>query len=581
MTASGQSEFVTRVGQHASDGLVFLAEDGVRRSYADLLRLAMERAAWWRAKDRRIAFAGRDAFDLAAWVLAAETVGGTLLLLPADPDEDRLVRKSIAVGASHLAGTVPDLPPIPTRRQSNIVVKGLARVAGVWRGNRRAVTTLPFAVLFTSGSEGAPKGVCWTSEPVAVHLGTYERCLAYRQGERLFNALPLHHTDGFFHGPLMAMWSGLMLVRPSATFGAAALADWADLVKESGLDVFVTVPTMLAMLESLSGNPFSRHLSTARLIVSSAEPLPQALGARVEAAHAPVANIYGMTETINGGLFRLPGSGFPVASVGQPVDVEARLSDDGRLELRGPAMADGYEIGGRLTPLPRDAGGWWRTNDLARQEADGSWTILGRADSVVMIGGVNVHLGAVAAAANGIPGVQAAAATVEQANSALAEPVLVLHVETSASLTERALRAALADMLQGPAMPKRVVFHTALPRLASGKVDRQSLRGFAVTSDRLAAQEPILPDDLDLRLYQIAVEALNLPPGIALRPDMTADDIPQWDSFGHINFALAVEKAFGFRMKFNDLASIRSLSDMRGIVEANTPKETQRKPGGQ
>jgi acyl-CoA synthetase (AMP-forming)/AMP-acid ligase II/acyl carrier protein len=571
---NGHSEFVAKVGHHASDGLVFLAENGVRRTFDDLRRLAVERTAWWQDKDRRIAFAGRDAFDLAAWVLAAEAVGGTLLLLPADPDEDRLVRKSIAVGASHLAGTVRDLPPLPTRRQSNIVVKGLARVAGVWRGNRRAVTTLPFAVLFTSGSEGAPKGVCWTSEPVAAHLGTYERCLAYRQGERLFNALPLHHTDGFFHGPLMAMWTGMTLVRPGVAFGAAALTGWADLVEDTGLDIFVTVPTMLSMLENLADNPFSRHLTKARLIVSSAEPLPQALGDRVESALAPVANIYGMTETINGGLFRLPGSGFPVASVGLPVDVEARLSDDGRLELRGTAMADGYEIGGRLTPLPRDAGGWWRTNDLARQEADGSWTILGRADAVVMIGGVNVHLGAVAAAANGIPGVKAAAAAVEQANSALAEPVLVLHVETSASLTERALREALADVLQGPALPKRVVFHTSLPRLASGKVDRQSLRGLTLTSENEAAQEPMRPDDLYQRLYQIAVAALDLQPDIALRPEMTSADIPQWDSFGHINFALSVEKAFGFRMQFNDLASIRSLSDMRRVIEANTHKET-------
>jgi acyl-coenzyme A synthetase/AMP-(fatty) acid ligase/acyl carrier protein len=429
-------------------------------------------------------------------------------------------------------------------------------------------------VLFTSGSEGAPKGVCWSREPVTAHLQTYARCLSYRSGERLFNALPLHHTDGFFHGPLMAMWTGMTLVRPKAAFGAAALSGWADLAADCGLDVFVTVPTMLSMLESLPYNPFSRHLSKARLIVSSAEPLPQALGERVETALAPVANIYGMTETINGGLFRLPGSGFPVASVGVPVDVEARLSEDGRLELRGTAMADGYEVDSRITPLPRDKDGWWRTNDLARQEPDGSWTILGRADAVALIGGVNVHLGAVAAAANGIPGVQAAAAMVEQANSALVEPVLVLHVETSASLTEATLRQALADVLQGPALPKRVVFHASLPRLASGKVDRQSLHGLALTPDSPATQEPMLPNDLDLTLYQIAVEALNLPSGVALRPEMTADDIPQWDSFGHINFALSVEKAFGFRMQFNDLASIRSLSDMRRIVEANTSKLT-------
>lgn len=559
-----------RVDRHASDGLVFLAEEGRTRSFDDLRRLAADRAAWWRDEDRRIAFAGRDAFDLAAWALAAATAGGTLLLLPQDPDQDRLARRARAARASHLVGPATDQHPTPVQPRL------ARRLTSLWRRTGRAAATdaRPCAVLFTSGSEGQPKGVRWSLTAVEAHLQTYERCLHYRPGERLFNALPLHHTDGFFHGPLMALWSGATLVRPSTPFLPASLTGWADLARSQGLDVFVTVPTMLAMLDNLPDNPFTPRLRSARLIVSSAEPLPQALGERIEATLAPIANIYGMTETINGGLFRLPGSGFPVASVGRPVDIEARLSSDGRLELRGIALADSYEIDGRPTSLPRDSDGWWQTNDLARQETDGSWTILGRADAAVMIGGVTVHPGAVAAVANGLPGIRAAGATVEPSLSALGEPVLVLHVEASAPLDESALRQSLAQVLDGPAQPKRIVFHSALPRLPSGKVDLSALRGLDTGKSGPADQSHRPGDDLDRQLNQIAIKALNLPPGTELGPGTSADDLPQWDSFGHINFALSVEKAFGFRMQFNDLASVRTLSDMRKIVEAHIPPST-------
>jgi acyl-coenzyme A synthetase/AMP-(fatty) acid ligase/acyl carrier protein len=565
MSDTSTSALLARVNQHATDGLIFLAEDGgTTRSFDELRRLAAERADWWRAEARRIVFAGRDAFELAAWALAAGAAGGTLLLLPPDQDADRLSEKARALGASHVVG-LAEQPPIPAQRRARRLAQGLS---ALWRRSA-APAVRPFAVLFTSGSEGQPKGVCWSQNAVAAHLQTYERCLTYRPGERLFNALPLHHTDGFFHGPLMALWSGLTLVRPKASFSASALQAWADLAGPAGTDVFVTVPTMLAMLESLPDNPFSQTLRSARLIVSSAEPLPEALGTRVEASLAPVANIYGMTETINGGLFRLAGSGFPVASVGVPVGVEARLSGEGRLELRGAALADGYEVAGRMIPLPRDVEGWWRTNDLARQGDDGSWTILGRADAAVMIGGVTVHPGAVAAAASGLPGVRSAAVTVERSSSALGEPVLVLHLEVAGQEDESQFVQALARTLHGPALPKRIVFHASLPRLASGKVDLQSLRALADGAVVGSGHGQMLADDLDRQIQQIAIATFNLPPGMELSPEMTPEDIPQWDSFGQINFALSIERAFGFRMQFSDLASVGSLSDMRKVVEAN------------
>lgn len=277
-----------------------------------------------------------------------------------------------------------------------------------------------------------------------------------------------------------------------------------------------------------------------------------------------MANIYGMTETINGGLFRLPRSTDAVDTVGRPVDIEARLADDGRLELRGPALADGYEIDGIAKALPRDDDGWWRTSDLAEIDTTGAFRILGRADDAVHIGGVTVHPSAVAAVASGVPGVAAAAVVIARSAGALGESVLTLHIETAAEVDESLLRAALARDLAGPAMPKAILQHRHLPRLASGKVDRSALAQAPQTDGVTLGTAA---DDLDRQLLVIARTAFNLRTDHPLSLDMGPDRIAEWDSFGHLNLALAIESAFGFRMHFDELASARTLADFHAVVE--------------
>ena len=558
MTASS---IAVRVATYASEGRVFLHSDAASHSYLDLHQLALRHADWWTRQGERVAFGGTNALQLAAWALAAEMTGRTLVILPRLPDLALLQKRAGESGASHLVGATDS--PVALRRDGV-----LDRLAGLWSGGRKSVSKQseqqPFAVLFTSGSQGRPKGVRWSHRAVTAHLETYRQTLGYTPGERLFNALPLHHTDGFFHGPLLAMWAGLTLVRPERPFSAAALAGWAALARQAGPDVFVTVPTMLAMLDGLEGNPFLPLLKGIRLIVSSAEPLPSMLGNRIEATTAPVANIYGMTETINGGLFRLPRSADAVDTVGRPVDIEARLADDGRLELRGPALADGYEIDGIAKALPRDDDGWWRTSDLAEIDTTGAFRILGRADDAVHIGGVTVHPSAVAAVASGVPGVAAAAVVIARSAGALGESVLTLHIETAAEVDESLLRAALARDLAGPAMPKAILQHRHLPRLASGKVDRSALAQAPQTDGVTLGTAA---DDLHRQLLDIARTAFNLRTDHPLSLDMGPDQIAEWDSFGHLNLALAIESAFGFRMHFDELASARTLADFHAVVE--------------
>jgi O-succinylbenzoic acid--CoA ligase len=146
----------------------------------------------------------------------------------------------------------------------------------------------------------------------------------------------------------------------------------------------------------------------------------------------------------------------------------------GRIRVRGPAVTDGYAEDGRPTGAGLE-GGWFVTGDLGRIAADGSLTVLGRADEAVVTGGENVHPAQVEAALSGCPGV------VEAGVAALDDPVwgarLVAFVagEATAGTVLEWGRAHLPS----PWRPRAIHRLAALPRNAAGKLDRVALRRLA------------------------------------------------------------------------------------------------------
>ena len=178
---------------------------------------------------------------------------------------------------------------------------------------------------------------------------------------------------------------------------------------------------------------------------------PPALLAEARQAGVNVVTTYGMTETCGGCVY--DGTALP--------GVTWRIEET--VVIGGGTVADGYRGGVRF-------GGEFRTADLGTVGPDGRLIVLGRADDVIVSGGMNVHPDTVAAALCRQPGVRdCAVAGVPDAEWG---EVVVAWVVGHVDATE--LRAAVHDEL-GLATPKAVHLVPAIPVLPSGKPDRRAL----------------------------------------------------------------------------------------------------------
>ena len=191
-----------------------------------------------------------------------------------------------------------------------------------------------------------------------------------------------------------------------------------------------------------------------------------------------MALTYGMTETTSQVatappefVRRKPGSAGPPLD-GVELRVEAPDGEEGEILVRGPVVAAGVLGEGPLT----DEGGWLATGDLGRLDDDGHLWVTGRRSERIVTGGVNVDPVEVEAVLADHPGV-AEAAVVGLPDPEWGERVTAAVVATEgAAPDEELLRRWLRERLAGPKVPKTVVVVAALPRNATGKVDRVALR---------------------------------------------------------------------------------------------------------
>ncbi len=175
-----------------------------------------------------------------------------------------------------------------------------------------------------------------------------------------------------------------------------------------------------------------------------------------------VITSYGMTETCGGCVYD-----------GVPLDgVRVALGTGGDVRLTGPMLFDGYDgRPDRTAEVLRD--GWLHTTDVGRFSADGRLEVLGRADDVVMSGGVSVPLAAVEQRVAALPGVDAAAVVAVPDEEWGARIVAVIAGRSAPTLEE--VRDFVSAVYPRSWAPRQVVRRGALPLLGSGKVDKRTL----------------------------------------------------------------------------------------------------------
>jgi O-succinylbenzoic acid--CoA ligase len=327
----------------------------------------------------------------------------------------------------------------------------------------------PLAVLFTSGSTGAPRGVELSRAAFLASAAASERRLGWRAGDRWLCVLPLAHVGG-----LSILTRCLIARRTLVLAGEFDPERLGRLIERESVTMVSLVPTMLARL--LDSDSSRTRLKSLRVVLVGGAPASPRLWTEAIGRGLPVLETWGMTETCSQVATAIPG-GDPRAPV--PLDGWQVRSRDGRLEVRGEALLTGY-LGGAGPGSPLDDDGWFRTGDAGRVNDDGSVTILGRADEMIVTGGKKVFPAEVERFLESLPQVRRAV-VLGIADETWGE-VVVAALEPDSAHPGRAadrdsvLAPALREGLATWQRPRAIVWVERFPETSSGKVDRAGIR---------------------------------------------------------------------------------------------------------
>jgi O-succinylbenzoic acid--CoA ligase len=313
------------------------------------------------------------------------------------------------------------------------------------------------AIVVTSGTEGAPKGVELTTAGMEIMGRAYSAGLDAGPADRWLACLPLHHVAS-----LGALARAYVTGVPYTVHDTLDLERVARSPRDEGTTIVSLVPTVMRRLLD-AGAPLHEF----RRVITGGAPCPPALRARAEAAGVVVVDAYGLSETWGG-----------FALDGRPIDgADVRLGDgDDEILVRGPMVMRAYRLDPARTDAALEADGWFHTGDAGTIDA-GRVSVTDRLKDVVISGGVNVSPTEVEAALVRHPDL-ADVCVVGVPDEEWGEIVTAFVVprDGAAAPSLEELRAFGRSELSGAKLPRATRTVDAIPRTSSGKPLRRVLR---------------------------------------------------------------------------------------------------------
>lgn len=436
--------------------------------------------------------------------LAPESIADILsassatVLLAAGPDLDpHLWRKALDVGARR-----PDLLIVPVdpgeRVDGRPTLSALMRSApGPAAGDLDSITRDDVAAYFhTGGTTGVPKLVTHTQGNQLANAKMCGIAFDLRPDDVVLITLPLFHVAAAimsFLAPLMA-GARMVLLAPKGLANRGVVDGFWPIVEHFRATIISFVPTLASRLLEV---PVGRaDVTSLRYASCGTAPLPiSTLRAFEAATGVAILEGYGLTETTASSAVNPRNGPAKTGSIGIRLPYQAMktvvLDEDhrhvrdcaadevGHIVIRGPNVTPGYRHGDPAEVFLD--GGWLRTGDIGRQDADGYFWLAGRAKDIIIRGGHNIAAADVEATLTSHESV-ASVAAVGRPDPEFGEvPIVFVTLRPGARVDPAALLDYAGRHASEPVcVPGEVLVEASLPLTAVGKIYKPDLRARAI-----------------------------------------------------------------------------------------------------
>jgi len=444
----------------------------------------------------RVAHLGLNHPDILVLLFACARLGAILVPLNwrlAPPEHAFILTDSapkLLVAAPEFADQVAAIGPA-----ANALRKvGLGNAAADWPGfdallrdasgpaPAGGVEDDPVLLVYTSGTTGQPKGALLTQANIGWNAANSAHMHALTAGDHVLTTIPMFHVGGLNVQTTPALHEGATVTlhprfEPGATLAAIA---------RDRPTLTVLVPAQMTALFNHPAWP-TADLSSLRVVTTGSTTVPVPLIRRFHERGVPVIQVYGSTETAPVVVYQTrEDAERHIGSAGRAGrHSEMRLVDDagtdvspgerGEILVRGPQVMREYwrDPDGTAAVLRN---GWFHTGDVGHVDEDGWLYVDERKKDVIISGSENIYpaeLEAVLAACEAI----AEAAVVARPDGKWGEiPVAAVVPRRDGAIDREAVLALFEGRIARYKQPKDVVFLTALPRNAMGKVQKFRLR---------------------------------------------------------------------------------------------------------
>ena len=381
-----------------------------------------------------------------------------------DNDAEALAKHLNLVYLEDLAETISGIDKLKALVQS--------KTANYWYEHQKFSPESPAVILFTSGTEGDPKGVVLSHSNILANHNQVKARINFNSQDVVLNFLPMFHSFGFTVGTLLPVLNGMTTFFYPSPLHFSVIP---EIAYDIGATIMFGTNTFLA---SYAKKAHAYDFYNMRYVVAGAEKLQDSTRKLwADKFGIRILEGYGATETS------------PVAAVNTPIDFKAGtvgrlmpdmqykleqipgIDDAGQLHLYGPNIMQGYLLadnpGQLIAPESVYGKGWYDTGDIVNVDEDGFVSIRGRSKRFAKVSGEMVSLSAVESlAVKAWPDAHHAATSLPDPKKG--EIVILLTTQKGADSKQL---AASSEGVHAISLPRKVFVVDAIPVLATGKTN--------------------------------------------------------------------------------------------------------------